>query len=63
MESDWGETIIPMRRAKKNPPDESEKDNNDGDLGMSKNRAAAKIAHGPCIRRDCPQAGQKTGMG
>ena len=60
MESDWREIIIPMHGTKENPRGESEKDNNDGDLGMSKNQAAVKIAHAPCIGDTCSRARHKT---
>jgi hypothetical protein len=60
MESDWREIIIPMHGAKRNPRCESEKDNNDGDLGMSKNQAGMKIAHAPCIELRCSRARHKT---
>jgi hypothetical protein len=55
-------TLITLpRRAKQNPPVESEKDNNDGDLGMSKNQAAPEMpvrraSHGPA----CKQGAEKT---
>jgi hypothetical protein len=41
--------------AKGNPRADSEKDNNDGDLGMSKNQAARKLAQPPSKDELCPQ--------
>jgi len=41
--------------AKRNPRADSEKDNNDGDLGMSKNQAARKLAHPPSKDDPCTQ--------
>jgi hypothetical protein len=42
-ESDRRDAIIPAHKEKKKSALKREKDNNDGDLGMSKNQAAQKL--------------------